>query len=49
MEPAAAIGGQPAAMDKNTTNNQAGTIKLVWNTIVVRDGGASWQLDENQW
>ena len=49
MSPAAAVGGQPAAMDEDTTNDQAGTRKLVRNPVVERDGGASCQLDENQW
>ena len=49
VEPAAAVGGQPPAMDKNTTNDQAGTRKLVRSPTVEGDGGASCQLDENQW
>ena len=48
VEPAVAVGGQPAAMDKNTTNERTGTRKLVRNPVVERDGGASCQLDENQ-
>ena len=40
VEPAAAVGGQPAAMEKDTTNDQAGTRKLVRNTVVERDGRA---------
>ena len=48
VEPAAAVGDQPAAMDKNTTIDQAGRRKLVWNPVVDRDCGASCQLDENQ-
>ena len=48
VEPAAAVGGQPAAMDKNTSNDQAGTRKRVRNPVVERAGRASCQLDENQ-
>ena len=40
VEPAAAVGGHTAAM---------GTRKLGQNTVVERDGGTSWQLDENLW
>ena len=36
-------------MDKNTTNDQVGTRKLVRNRVVERDGWASCHLDENQW
>ena len=49
VEPAAAVGGQPTAMMRNTTNDQTGTRKLVRNTVVETNGGASRQLDENQW
>ena len=48
VKPAAAFGGQLAAMDKNTTNGQIGTKRLVQNPVVERRGGASCQLDENQ-
>ena len=49
VEPAAAVGGQPFAMDKNTTNEQIRTKKPVRNPVVEKDGGASCKLDENQW
>ena len=49
VEPAASVGGPLAAMDQNTTNDQVGTRNLLWNPVVERDGGASCQLDENQW
>ena len=48
VEPAAAASGQPAAMERNTTNDQTGTRKLERNPVVERDGGASCRLDENQ-
>ena len=36
-------------MVENTTNEQAGTRKLLRNPVVERDGGALCQLNENQW
>ena len=48
VEPAAVVGGQRAAMEKNAQNDQAGTRKLVRNPVVERDGWTSCQLDENQ-
>ena len=48
VEPAAAASGQPAAMERNTTNDQTGTRNLARNPVVEGDDRASCQPDENQ-
>ena len=58
VEPAAAAGGQPAAMEANTdgqrdvkgntTDGQTSTRKLVRNPVVARAGGAAPQPDVSQ-